>query len=420
MNKIISGLFAAALVGTVGAIADTGAAPTPTTKDLVKDIEQGPYVQVAEKGVKLSGYVDAGYSYNFNNGSGLVNRAGAAGAASNAGDRTARGDFNLNALKLALEKPLTDANELQAGFRTDILMGEDASFLGGNAGGANTASDSIYLQQAYVQFRAPVGNGLDFKVGKFVTPLGYEVQERPANMNISYGNLFQNAQPLQHLGVLASYKFNDLVDAKFGVVNGWNNDNNTGGINAIGGTSGNDSTSLLATVNLTAPGGNANLQNGLYYSFNGESNITNNASDEDDANILYDVWGSWAPKFAKDKLLLGFNIDLGKRQYSTATIGNSDSSTIWGAALYAKYKFTDIFSLAARADYFHTDDQNIVTYTGRALNNDVWSGTLTASFDIIENMMLRAEYRLDYADSEQGPGDNGPAHYAGAQVVYSF
>ena len=49
---------------------------------------------------------------------------------------------------------------------------------------------------------------------------GYEVIERPANMNITYGQLWQNAFPLTYIGVLSSYRFDDYLDAKLGVVNG--------------------------------------------------------------------------------------------------------------------------------------------------------------------------------------------------------
>ena len=48
-------------------------------------------------------------------------------------------------------------------------------------------SNTLFLEQAYASFRVPVGNGWDFKAGKFVSILGYEVIERPANMNITYG-----------------------------------------------------------------------------------------------------------------------------------------------------------------------------------------------------------------------------------------
>jgi len=62
----------------------------------------------------------------------------------------------------------------------------------------------------------------------------------------------------------------------------------------------------------------------------------------------------------------------------------------------------------------------------------LWEYTITAGFSVIDNLLIRAEYRLDwgvnsvYGDNENnnlGTVDSvssGPAHYAGAEVVYSF
>jgi hypothetical protein len=59
----------------------------------------------------------------------------------------------------------------------------------------------------------------------------------------------------------------------------------------------------------------------------------------------------------------------------------------------------------------------------------LWEYTLTAGFNVIDNLLIRAEYRLDWGVNSvnqcyQGPGrtsfSSGPAHYAGAEIVYSF
>lgn len=423
MNKLIASLFATALAGSTSAFAGV-AAPAPTAKDIAVVVDEVNYVETAQKGIVLSGYVDAGYSYNFT-GNGSGNAYGGAGSSTKLGnDNTGRGDFNLNAVKIALEKPLTDENKLQAGFRTDLMFGEDVT---GNLGGAGAfgSSNSFLLEQAYAQFRLPFGNGIDFKVGKFVTTLGYEVIERPANLNITYGNLFNNMIPLYHTGVLSSYKVNDIVDVKFGVVNGSNTDNGgnfTDGLGINGESV--DNASVLAGINITAPGGNANWSNNVMYSINGDSaNAISNggilASSDNLPLVVYDTWGNWTPKFANDKLLLAFNFDLGYGDTFAPAFGTtSQSETWWGAALYAKYQFTDIFSLAMRGDYI--SDTDGVKFGGSTNNNGVWSYTVTAGFDIIENLTLRTEYRLDFGDGATFGGISQPAHMAAVQVVYSF
>jgi hypothetical protein len=402
---------------------------------------QNNFVETAQKGVKLSGYVDAGYSYNFTgsqqNASNVSGRFGS--------DTASRGDFNLYAVKLALEKALTSENKAQAGFRTDVMIGEDAAYLSNRtstADGTNNDqnSNALFLEQAYVAIRAPVGNGWDFKVGKFVSILGYEVIERPANMNITYGLLWQQF-PLWYTGVLSSYKFDDYLDGKLGVVNGNNSDNNT--------TTGNngDGCAVLAALNVTAPGGNANWSNNFQYSSNSENdtglgsttvnnNTTtiagNNSSTGSAYTFIYNSWGNWSPKFANDKLLLAFDSVLG-----TSNAGQSGGqNTSWcGASAYAKYQFNDWFSLASRGEYFHGNNFAKIGNgpVGNAAGNgtsgmDLWEYTITAGFNVIDNLLIRAEYRLDWGvNSVVGVNNNattttsnGPAHYAGAEVVYSF
>jgi hypothetical protein len=402
---------------------------------------QNNFVETAQKGIKLSGYVDAGYSYNFTGAAnGTSDVSGRFGS-----DTAAKGDFNLYAVKIALEKALTSENKAQAGFRTDVMIGEDANYLinrqtSSNLSNTDQNSNALFLEQAYVSIRAPVGNGWDFKVGKFVSILGYEVIERPANMNVTYGLLWQQ-MPLYYTGVLSSYKFDDYLDAKLGVVNGSQTDNNTTT------SGGGDGCAVLAALNVTAPGGNANWSNNFQYSSNNDSNSSTGyfnsststgveyVSSGTGYTFIYNSWGNWAPKFANDKLLFAFNALLGTSSTNGSIFGNVDPSqpgTTWfGAGAYAKYQFNDWFSLCSRGEYLGGNNPAKVSSTYDNQNLSLWEYTLTAGFNVIDNLLIRAEYRLDWGngsvnnfenyEQEGGPVvSSGPAHYAGAEVVYSF
>jgi len=366
-------------------------------------------------------------------------------------DTAAKGDFNLYAVKIALEKALTSENKAQAGFRTDVMIGEDANYLinrgnnstTGTTSNSNQDSNALFLEQAYVSIRAPVGNGWDFKVGKFVSILGYEVIERPANMNVTYGLLWQQ-MPLWYTGVLSSYKFDDYLDAKLGVVNGSMTDNNTTT------SGGGDGCAVLAALNVTAPGGNANWSNNFQYSSNNDNNTgysTNSSSTptsvEDSSSgtgytFIYNSWGNWAPKFANDKLLFAFNALLGTSSTNGgkgAPEGSQPGTTWFGAGAYAKYQFNDWFNLASRGEYLGGNNNSKVVADGYNYSQSnsgmsLWEYTLTAGFNVIDNLLIRAEYRLDWGNNsvnnyyETNGSDyttsSGPAHYAGAEVVYSF
>ncbi len=230
MKSILKAFSVIALAGAIvlPVLADDTDTTTDAkdTKDLKKVIEdQGiNYVETAQKGITLSGYVDVSYTNQFAGRGQEFNQSSDTGNQNEfrSFDRNADG-FNVQAVKIALEKALPDKNEWAAGFRVDTILGSDAKFLGDSAFGSSSTDFPIALEQALVKFRIPVGNGLDIYAGKFVTFLGYEVIESPANLNFSRGLLFTNAIPLTNTGVYADYKFNDTVEAKFGVVDGWNN-----------------------------------------------------------------------------------------------------------------------------------------------------------------------------------------------------
>ena len=76
------------------------------------------------------------------------------------------------------------------------------------SGGFNDTSwerKEIELQQAYLAYNVPVGNGLQLKLGKFNTLVGAEVPEPWNNPTYSRSLLYNNAEPTTHVGGLASY-----------------------------------------------------------------------------------------------------------------------------------------------------------------------------------------------------------------------
>ncbi len=438
MKRLLKSVSVVALGFAMASSVQAGDDKYYDEKDLKKMIEDhGIYVETAKKGIVLSGYVDTSYTYQFAGQlSGGQATIGEGGNNSGFPSSEARGrafdtdnnEFNINAFKLALEKALPDENTWAAGFRADLMFGEDAQILAGSAGVGDAAS-YIFLEQAYVQFRVPVGNGLDFKFGKFVTLLGYEVIESPANLNFSRSFLFQNAIPLTHTGFLMSYAFNDIIDAQLGLVNNWNSADNGLGIN---GTGVNNIPAVTGQIAVHAPGGNATVANSFIYSAGGEVAGTAGTFAENESVFTWDIWGQWAPRFANDKLLLAFNADLGfaDNAGTDSAFGpaNSTTSTWWGAALYAKYQFTPMFSLAGRGEYFHDDHGYKVgtasAVAGNASSVDLWSWTLTANFDIWENLLFRVEYRYDLIGNDfAGPfgiQENDDQMQIAVNLVYTF
>jgi len=446
MKSILKAVSAVALTGVMvlPVLADQATTSTDGTdqKDLKKVIEdQGiNYVETAQKGITLSGYVDVSYTEQFaGRGQPFLQPTAPAGtgaalaAPQTTGytgstaklrqfDNQADG-FNVQAVKIALEKALPTENTWAAGFRIDTIYGEDAKFLGDSAFLNGTASNNLALEQALVKFRIPVGNGLDIYAGKFVTFLGYEVIESPANPNFSRGLLFTNAIPLTHTGVYADYKFNDTFEAKFGVVDGWNNSTSTpipsGSDYAFGGKA------ITGQLNINAPGKNANITQSFIYSPNADpaaatpGAFTGSAAPTTAGVFVYDIWGNWNPTFDKDgNTTLGFNIDYGY-----------DSYNWYGIALYAQYKLTKTITLAGRGEYLHSDanagkfGEGGTFTTGGAFvpgAQDDYSITGTVSFAVWDNLLTRAEYRLDDLSATTTGTTSSVQNEISLEAVYSF
>src|SRR6266436_495235 len=171
--------------------------------------EKPSSVLTALSSTTLSGYVDTSAQWNFGTGN-AHNPPYKFGGASKADG------FNLNVVQLRLEKPLDEA-EWAAGYKVDLWAGPDANVLGTQSALAAGSGD-FAVRQAYVALRAPFQNGIDFKVGVFDSIIGYESVEGPNNPNYtrSYGH---SIEPQTHTGILAAYRFSDLVSASVGIAN---------------------------------------------------------------------------------------------------------------------------------------------------------------------------------------------------------
>ena len=115
----------------------------------------------------------------------------------------------------------------------------------------------------------------------------------------------------------------------------------------------------------------------------------------------------------------------------------NDSNTFYGVALYAQYKFSKVFNLAGRLEYIHSDEAlnpKFGTFGTANVSDGGWwhvhpladqddySGTLTASFNIWDNLLTRVEYRIDdlSGNTSTGTGQTSIQNEISLNAVYSF
>jgi hypothetical protein len=282
------------------------------------------------------------------------------------------------------------------------------------------------------------------------------VIESPANLNFSRGLLFTNAIPLTNTGIYLDYKFNSTLEAKLALVDGWNKSVSTpSGSTFPSLASATDKQNdypfggkaIMGQLNINAPGGNANITQSFIYSPSGEPDnpgyygapgslsLAGIGGLDNGPIAVYDIWGNWSPTFVKDSaLLLGFNVDFGyngasgyPQNVSLATnppigvtlplglvgVAKQDSNTYYGVALYASYKLTKVITLSARGEYLHEDAAYNPKFGISDVPNDDFSETLTATFNIWDNLLTRIEYRYDHLTTGATNNGFGNVFFAG-------
>jgi len=383
-------------------LAAVGAVTLPS---VVQADENPSPVMTALSSTTISGYVDTSAQWNPGTGNGL-NPAYAYGGAAKADG------FNLNAVELTIQKDADAKDSWGAGYRVDLVFGPDANSLATSSTGTSTSDFNI--RQAYVDLKAPVGNGLDIKVGVWNTLLGYEVFESGNNPNFtrSYG---YTIEPTTHTGVLLSYQIADFLGIAAGVantygptINGRSNPPRAESYKAYTGS-----------VSLTAPKdwgfiGGSTLYGAVINGFN-SGPITSTGFASADQTSFY--VGSTLNTPLK-QLKLGISYDYAG-QKAQPQIFSPFSSYANATALYATWQVTEKLSLNGRGEYFTQSKGN----AGATLPSRVIAVTATAQYDLWKNVISRLEARWDHqADGlghAYGSPNTGPDALGGSPTPMS-
>ncbi len=309
---------------------------------------------LTQEDFNLYGYVEASYTQNFNNPNSQAN-------ANRIFDIDAN-SFRPHMAQLVFEKEAKSGGTIadRAGFRVKLNFGEDANFTGGSFSG-----DFDY-QEVYAQYIAPIGNGLDIRIGRMNTLIGYEVIESPLNPNFSRSWLFGLGEPFTTTGLRASYEFNEMVAFSVGLINSW------GG--ATQDT--NRSKSIEALLSL-------NPMDWLSVS-------------------LFGFWGPEGTVGAKNMdLVQAGGIITAQVMEQTSLVlegyhaeqenGLGTRDAQWhGIAAYVIHDFTDQWGVRLRTEWFK-DADGFLTGTDQRL----WEGTVTAQYKPVPSLITRLEFRLD-------------------------
>jgi len=372
-------------------------------------------VETALSSTVISGYVSASANYEASPsavGSSIGGNIPLQGGKANG--------FNLDVVKLSIAKA-EDETPWAAGYEADLLFGPDAVGWNPSPGAANS---EVSIQQAYVSLRTPVGNGIDWKIGVFNTPIGYEGFDSASNPNYtrSWG---WAVEPTEHTGILGTYQVNNELSFSAGVANtltaGINARNTykstTGDVN-----SGAWNKTFLGSVTLTAPSNwgwasGSSLTAGVVYGFanSGFSTFGNGGKQGgNQANYYAGATLNTPWKSVSFGAALDYVQNLGGGAFGNNPLSIHANDII--AGLYNTVQVTDKLSFNSRAEYWEIDGAGSTVSALTGSDNGV-ALTETVAYNLWNNVTTRLEARYDHVLGGTWAGAVGYFAPSGASVT---
>lgn len=315
--------------------------------------------------IKVNGLFSGSYNYNFNNPPDNKIKFRVFDFDNNS--------FKIDVFELSAKRDAVNAGD--AGFRFDLTTGSSIPAITRSFG---LNSGDIDFHQLFISYITPLGSGIRFDIGKFITPFGLEVIEGYDGYNDNYSHSFNFGYsiPYTHTGIKAAYSFSEEVKLGLYIVNGWDNaiDNNK-------------SKSLGIQFNI-APLTGLNIIPGFMY---GPEKTNNNHDNRTLADLV-------ATYNLSEPVTFGLNFDYGSEPNSPS---ENETAKWIGLAGYFKYKFSNNFSIALRGEEF--DDKNGIR-TG--VIQKLKEFTITPAINLNSSLILRSDLRYDKSDIKSYTNEN--------------
>lgn len=356
--------------------------------------ESPKYVK-ALSSTTLTGFVTSSYFYNTGK----------------PGDRVSDGylwnnrdnQFTINKVKLTLASPPVErsGDKWDAAYRVSLIYGEDANSV--NTGGLTQGFNE--LREAYVELNAPVGTGLNIKVGQLISLLNYESGDGgAANNNFSQGFQWYYTGNGPSTGAQVGYNVTDWLDVKLRVQNGL----------YAGPSDANNPKTFIGSIGVK-PCKDLWVN---FLGFYGHETIPGNPVTSG-ASILagYQLCENFGIGFEGDY----FNFDTG-----------ATSADLWSVGCFLNYDFVPTFGVALRGEYLKDPDKGgllgipVGGRAGSALSaspetdGDLASLALTLNWKPLPCLKIQPEARYDTTSYSQALDGKSHRFLLGAGLTYLF
>jgi len=307
-------------------------------------------------------------------------------------------EYQMNQLYLTLGREVeTQCHAWDIGGRVDLLYGTDYYYT--TAIGLETRQDGsphwnggdgprdtgaamygLAMPQLYAEVVAPIGNGLNVKMGHFYTIMGYESVMAPDNFFYSHAYAMQYGEPLTHTGLLADYRCSPCLSLRAGFTRGWDtweDPNETlGFIGGVTWTSVDQRTCLAFTLHT----GNEDIagdNDRTAYSIVLAHQVT--------CRLRYVLQHDFG---------IEANAELGRD-------GQRNDAKWYGINQYLYLSVNDATSLGLRLEWFRDQDNaRVLAIPIESLvgGGDYFAATFGANWEPYDSVVLRPEVRWDRSD----------------------
>lgn len=273
--------------------------------------------------------------------------------------------LTLDALQVLLEKEPTF--DQPVGFRVNVIGGQIARVV--HANGLGSEASQVDLFEGLLRFKAPLGNGLDIDVGKFIATQGFENPMAIDNFNYSTGLMYNFLNPNTLTGLHLRYPFSERLETHLYATNAWDSFSNRNRGFTYG--------------------------FGLYYTFDEKwtANVNTLIGPQQFGNsrnlrAMYDVVVTFEPD--KDTQIVG-EIDYGNESDVPGLVpGNAH----WNAAgLWFRRQITPTFALALRPEFVN-DSTGALTGTPQVLKAITFTPEIKMG-----DFIVRPEIRRDWSNA---------------------
>lgn len=343
--------------------------------------EPGPIASALSE-VRVDGSLSAGYTWN------LAEPPGRRGVNRFRLSDVDHNSFVLPTARLGLYRSLSGLNELDAGFRVDVMAGAFAQEAFRNDGLSSSSGFPINLSLAYVEGQLPtlLGRPLTIKLGRQASFFGVESLDLAGNLNYSLSHA-ATFSPRTLTGVSLGLDLGAGLSYTQWFGNGWDVVIDNNHAKSIGGQL------------LYRPAGlDASLA--VNWILGAER-----SDSEGDKRWMVEVAGTWKPTSSLD---LRAAVHYGEEDGANLSTGGL--ATFTGVVLMARQGFFEVegegyhrLALAVRGGYYRDSG-------GSRTGEDQSLAELTATVELrlLKDAALRFEYRRDWSTKAAFVGSSGP------------